>query len=139
MKRSSVLFNTARGEVVDEPALVVALTGGTIAAAGLDVLAPEPPVAANSLRTPPDVIVSPHVGGVTGEARAVGDDLPQRRGTDRGTRGRRPPSRAAGLTAETSDEARLRQTSRECHPAEGDAPPPEFYGDRRATGRQGGA
>lgn len=69
MKRSAVLINTARGEVVDEPALIAALTGGTIAAAGLDVFAPEPPAAANPLWTLPNVIVSPHVGGVTGEAR----------------------------------------------------------------------
>ncbi|WP_026785196.1 hydroxyacid dehydrogenase [Pleomorphomonas koreensis] len=69
MKRDALLINTARGEVVDEPALVAALKDGTIAAAGLDVFAPEPPAAANPLWALPNVIVSPHVGGVTEEAR----------------------------------------------------------------------
>lgn len=69
MKRDAVLINTARGEVVDEPSLVEALRSGGIAAAGLDVFAPEPPAAANPLWSFPNVIVSPHVGGVTEEAR----------------------------------------------------------------------
>ena len=69
MKRDAVLINTARGEVVDESALIDALRSGAIAAAGLDVFAPEPPAAANPLWTFPNVIVSPHVGGVTEEAR----------------------------------------------------------------------
>ena len=69
MKRGAVLINTARGEVVDEPSLVEALRSGGIAAAGLDVFAPEPPAAANPLWSFPNVIVSPHVGGVTEEAR----------------------------------------------------------------------
>ncbi|MBS1181105.1 MAG: D-isomer specific 2-hydroxyacid dehydrogenase, NAD-binding [Proteobacteria bacterium] len=69
MKRDAVLINTARGEVVDEPALVEALRSGGIAAAGLDVFAPEPPATANPLWSFPNVIVSPHVGGVTEEAR----------------------------------------------------------------------
>ena len=69
MKRDAVLINTARGEVVDESALIDALRSGAIAAAGIDVFAPEPPAAANPLWTFPNVIVSPHVGGVTEEAR----------------------------------------------------------------------
>ena len=69
MKRDAILVNTARGEVVDEPALVDALRTGSIGAAGLDVFAPEPPATANPLWSFPNVIVSPHVGGVTEEAR----------------------------------------------------------------------
>ena len=45
MKPTAVLINTARGEIVDQRALVRALTEGWIAAAGLDVLDPEPPPA----------------------------------------------------------------------------------------------
>jgi D-3-phosphoglycerate dehydrogenase len=69
MKPSAVLINTARGEVVDEAALVDALRNGAIAAAGLDSFSPEPPAADNPLWALPNVIVSPHVGGVTEEAR----------------------------------------------------------------------
>lgn len=69
MKRESVLINTARGGVVDEQALIEALRSGDIAAAGLDVFAPEPPAAANPVWAFPNVIVSPHVGGATEEAR----------------------------------------------------------------------
>ncbi len=69
MKPSALLINTARGEVVDEPALVRALETGVIAGAGLDTFAPEPPAADNPLWRLANVIVSPHVGGVTEEAR----------------------------------------------------------------------
>lgn len=69
MKTDAILLNTARGEVVDEPALIAALTAGTIAAAGLDSFSPEPPAPDNPLWALPNVIVSPHVGGVTEEAR----------------------------------------------------------------------
>jgi D-3-phosphoglycerate dehydrogenase / 2-oxoglutarate reductase len=54
---------------VDEPALVKALESGTISGAGLDSFAPEPPPVDNPLWKLPNVIVSPHVAGVTEEAR----------------------------------------------------------------------
>ncbi|WP_026870027.1 hydroxyacid dehydrogenase [Inquilinus limosus] len=69
MKPTALLINTARGEVVDVSALVQALQAGAIAGAGLDTFAPEPPAADNPLWRLDTVIVSPHVGGVTEEAR----------------------------------------------------------------------
>ncbi|NYZ14349.1 hydroxyacid dehydrogenase [Azospirillum sp. RWY-5-1] len=69
MKPTALLINTARGEVVDEPALVEALRGGVIAGAGLDCFSPEPPAADNPLWGLDNVILSPHIGGVTEDAR----------------------------------------------------------------------
>ena len=63
MKRSAVLLNTARGGLIDEPALVRALREGWIAGAGLDVLAVEPPRSGNALLDlrVPNLLVTPHV------------------------------------------------------------------------------
>jgi D-3-phosphoglycerate dehydrogenase len=69
MKNSALLINTARGEVVDEPALIAALRAGVIAGAGLDTFSPEPPAPDNPLWQLDNVVLSPHVGGVTEEAR----------------------------------------------------------------------
>jgi D-3-phosphoglycerate dehydrogenase / 2-oxoglutarate reductase len=60
MKLGAVLINTARGEIVDEPALLAALDAGPIGGAALDVLAQEPPDPANPLIRHPKVIVTPH-------------------------------------------------------------------------------
>jgi glycerate dehydrogenase len=70
MKRSSMLINTARGGLVDEPALLRALQEGWIAGAGLDVLSAEPPRAGNPLLDfdLPNLIVTPHVAWASGEA-----------------------------------------------------------------------
>src|SRR6266481_7314799 len=68
MKPTAYLINTARGGIVDEPALHAALVSGTIAGAGLDVFEQEPPPAGHSLFALPNVIMAPHVAGVTREA-----------------------------------------------------------------------
>jgi len=59
------LINTARGGVVDEPALIDALREETIAGAGLDVFAKEPPDRDNPLLRMDNVVVTPHNGGGT--------------------------------------------------------------------------
>jgi phosphoglycerate dehydrogenase-like enzyme len=65
MKPTAVLINTARGGVVDEPALIAALRKKTIASAGLDVFAKEPPDRDNPLLQMDNVVVTPHNGGGT--------------------------------------------------------------------------
>jgi D-3-phosphoglycerate dehydrogenase / 2-oxoglutarate reductase len=68
MKPSAYLINTARGGIIDEAALYEALTSGKLAGAGLDVFAQEPPLVPNPLFELPNVIIAPHVAGVTWEA-----------------------------------------------------------------------
>jgi glyoxylate reductase len=68
MKDTAVLVNTARGDVVDEDALVDALHNGTIFAAGLDVYENEPRVRADLL-TAPHTMLLPHIGSATGRTR----------------------------------------------------------------------
>ena len=63
MKPTACLINVARGEIVDEEALVCALGEHWIAGAGLDVFATEPLPAGSKLWELPNVIISPHVGG----------------------------------------------------------------------------
>jgi phosphoglycerate dehydrogenase-like enzyme len=67
MKPSAILINTCRGPVVDEVALHQALTGGQIAAAGLDVMVEEPPKPNHPLFALPNVTLTPHSAGPTWE------------------------------------------------------------------------
>jgi glyoxylate reductase len=74
MKPTAFFVNTARGRIVDEPALVEALREGKIAGAGLDVYWNEPPVSepapSPELLEFDNVILTPHIGSATVEARA---------------------------------------------------------------------
>ena len=68
MRRGAFLINTARGDVVDETALVQALSERTIAGAGLDVYEREPEVSP-ALATMENVVLLPHLGSATQETR----------------------------------------------------------------------
>ena len=68
MRAHAVLINTARGGLVDETALVAALREGRIGGAGLDVLDQEPPSPEHPLLACENVLLSPHLAGVTAEA-----------------------------------------------------------------------
>jgi len=68
MKKSSLLVNTSRGEVVDEEALISALQNGEIAGAGLDTFSKEPPEEISRLAKAGKTVLSPHVGASTEES-----------------------------------------------------------------------
>lgn len=63
MKSTAFLLNVARGDVVDQAALITALKTGTIAGAGLDVTSPEPLTANSELWGLPNVVLTPHMSG----------------------------------------------------------------------------
>ncbi len=71
MKPTATLVNAARGPIVDQEALYLALRDGIIGAAALDVTDPEPMVAGDPLLSLPNCIVVPHVGSATRRARAA--------------------------------------------------------------------
>ncbi|MEM8790850.1 MAG: D-glycerate dehydrogenase [Pseudomonadota bacterium] len=68
MKKTAFLVNSARGDIVDEAALVAALQSGEIAGAGLDVFEREPAIT-EALTTMPNVCLLPHLGSATIETR----------------------------------------------------------------------
>jgi D-3-phosphoglycerate dehydrogenase len=74
MRRHAIFVNVSRGAIVDEAALVEALSSGTIAGAGLDVFSREPLALEGHLLSPlfamPNVILTPHLTFFTAEALA---------------------------------------------------------------------
>lgn len=65
MKKDAVLINTARGTLIDEAALAAHMNNGNLKYACIDVTDPEPPAVDNPLRTIPNVIMTPHLAGLT--------------------------------------------------------------------------
>jgi D-3-phosphoglycerate dehydrogenase len=63
MRTGTFLVNSARGDLIDEPALIAALQSGRLSGAAVDVFTPEPPTADNPLRTMPNVFVTSHLAG----------------------------------------------------------------------------
>ena len=75
MPEGGYVINTARGGLIDEAALVAAIQSGHLAGAGLDTFAVEPPVPDHPFFSVPEIVLTPHIGGVTRQAGArVGVD-----------------------------------------------------------------
>lgn len=67
-KSGVLLVNTARGGLIDEAALLAALASGQVGAAGLDSFAVEPMSSPHPFQNVPNIVLSPHIGGVTRDA-----------------------------------------------------------------------
>ena len=67
-KKGVIIVNTARGGLIDEPALLAAVQSGQVASAGLDSFAVEPMTAPHPFHGEKRIVLSPHIGGVTSDA-----------------------------------------------------------------------
>lgn len=67
-KRGVIIVNTARGGLIDEPALLAAVLSGQVAGAGLDSFAVEPMTAGHPFHGETRIVLSPHIGGVSADA-----------------------------------------------------------------------
>ena len=94
MKPTAYLINSARGDLIDEAALIAALEGGTIAGAGLDVFEREPAVG-EALTKMPNVCLLPHLGSATIETREAMGRLTVVENLTAFFAGREPPNRVA--------------------------------------------
>lgn len=90
MKRSAILINTARGPVIDEAALVTALTAKKIAGVGMDVYEREPAVHPGLLAMP-NVVLAPHIASATTRTRSEMSAMAARNMAT-AARGGRPPN-----------------------------------------------
>ncbi len=71
MKKGVRIINCARGELVDQDALVAGMASGQVGGAGLDVFDPEPLTADHPLLKAPNLVATPHIGGSTEEAQEI--------------------------------------------------------------------
>ncbi len=79
MKRGAIVINSARGGIVEESAVIAALRSGALGGAALDVFEHEPLAANAAWADVPNLILTPHVAGVTVEANArVSEMIAQR-------------------------------------------------------------
>ncbi|WP_454753320.1 2-hydroxyacid dehydrogenase [Cupriavidus necator] len=92
MKPGAIFVNGARGQIVQEDALLAALESGHLCAAGLDVFATEPLPQDSPLRSHPKVIALPHIGSATHETRRAMAELATRNLLD-ALAGRQPAAR----------------------------------------------
>jgi (S)-sulfolactate dehydrogenase len=82
MKDGAVLVNTARGGIVDEAALAQALRDGKLGGAAIDVFGQEPLPAGSPLTGAPNLILTPHVAGLSEEANTRVSDMVAQRVAD---------------------------------------------------------